>query len=76
MPPPVDLLYVIDASYYYRYNYRDAITAISVMSRHFSISPGTTRIAIITYNERSTIHSTFSRYHNRVALHYLLNMIR
>ena len=46
------------------------------MSSFFSISPGITRVAVITYNENVTTYSTFSKYHNRVTLNNLLYRIR
>ena len=75
-PPSVDLLYVIDGSVYYRNSYKDALTVVRRTSNFFSISPGTTRVAVITYNENVTTYSTFSKYHNRVALNNLLYRIR
>ena len=43
---------------------------------HFSVSPGTTRVALITFNNAAKINFDFKRYQNREVLEKLFHKSR
>ena len=76
-PQPVDMVFVIEESLHYTSSFFErTIIFMKKLLDHFSVSPGTTRVALITFNNAAKINFDFKRYQNREGLEKLYHKSR
>lgn len=69
LPPPIDLLFVVDESACIgKLDYVMSMRLLKKFLDFFSVSPGTTRVGLITFSSQVKTHFTFDTYTNRMGI--------
>ena len=77
MPGKVDLLFVLDRSGSIGLsNFKQAILFIKALLKYFSISAGTTRVALISYSTHVMTDFQFNSYQNRECVYTALDKVK